>query len=158
MKDLLYEVAKFDLCLDHLSIKPLPISPSSKMKLQWDEKRAENLQNWIEINNMQLYDSKGTPIISIFFYYLGHGKSGDLPPKQECTTQWHSLIVDKLKNTKLTLLIGNYTQSYYLANKKKETLIETVRNFRKHIPNMDRIPPLLQKNNISQRKNSWFKV
>ncbi|PPK98927.1 Uracil DNA glycosylase superfamily protein [Parapedobacter indicus] len=58
---------------------------------------------------------------------------------------------------KLTLLIGQYAQKYYLKNSAKETLTETVKNYEAYLPNFIPLPHPSPRNNIWQRKNEWFK-
>ena len=58
---------------------------------------------------------------------------------------------------KLTLLIGQYAQNYYLKNTAKNTLTETVKNYEEYLPNYIPLPHPSPRNNIWQKKNEWFK-
>ena len=62
-----------------------------------------------------------------------------------------------MKEIQLTLLIGKYAQEYYLHNKTKKTLTETVRNFEEYLPGYFVLPHPSPRNNIWQAKNQWFK-
>ncbi len=58
---------------------------------------------------------------------------------------------------KLTLLIGQYAQDYYLKNMAGNTLTETVKNYKEYLPNYIPLPHPSPRNNIWQKKNEWFK-
>ncbi len=58
---------------------------------------------------------------------------------------------------KLTLLIGQYAQNFYLKNNAKITLTETVKNYKEYLPDFFPLPHPSPRNNIWQRKNEWFK-
>jgi uracil-DNA glycosylase len=61
------------------------------------------------------------------FCYPGKGESGDLPPRLECAETWMAPILEKLPKRKITLLIGQYAQGWFLKSLKKATLTETVK-------------------------------
>lgn len=90
------------------------------------------------------------------FCYPGKSKSGDLPPRPECAPQWHHLLLSKMKNVKLTLLIGQYSQKYYLLDKFKPTLTENVKNYREFLPKYLPLVHPSPRNKIWQKKNPWF--
>ena len=86
----------------------------------------------------------------------GEGSSGDLPPRPECAPLWHAALLKKMKNVQLIILIGQYAQKYYLVDKLKTTLTETVKNRHEYLP---RFLPLVHpspRNKIWQKKNPWF--
>jgi uracil-DNA glycosylase len=91
------------------------------------------------------------------FCYPGKGKSGDLPPRSECAPHWHDKLFTKMQAANLVLLIGHYAQAYYLQEKTKRTLTETVRNFEAYLPRYFVLPHPSPRNNIWQAKNEWFK-
>lgn len=57
---------------------------------------------------------------------------------------------------KLTLLIGKYAQEYYLGEKCKETLTETVHSYQVYLPDFFPLVHPSPRNNIWQKKNPWF--
>lgn len=61
-----------------------------------------------------------------------------------------------MTNVKLTLLIGNYAQKYYLGDRLKDTLTESVKNFNAYLPNYFVLPHPSPRNNIWQARNPWF--
>jgi len=61
-----------------------------------------------------------------------------------------------MPDIRLTLLIGRYAQIHYLSSARYDTLTDTVRNFRRFIP--ERFP-LVHPSPLNfrwQAKNPWF--
>ncbi|MFL5728343.1 MAG: uracil-DNA glycosylase family protein [Cytophagaceae bacterium] len=90
------------------------------------------------------------------FCYPGKGENGDLPPRPECAPLWHPSLIKKMSDIKLVLLIGQYSQNYYLGNQVKSNLTETVRHYKDYLPRYFPLPHPSPRNNIWQRKNEWF--
>ena len=90
------------------------------------------------------------------FCYPGRGNSGDLPPRPECARLWHAKLLSLMPDARLVLLIGQYAQNYYLSEKMKPTLTETVRQFKEYLPFYFPLPHPSPRNNIWQTKNKWF--
>lgn len=59
---------------------------------------------------------------------------GDKPPRPECAPLWHTRLLRHLPNIRLTLLLGQYAQRYYLASNRKATMSETVQAFSEYAP------------------------
>lgn len=175
MKKLLAEISKCQLCSKHLhehGIRPI-VTAHTESKIiiigqapgilvhqsgiPWDDKSGNNLRNWMNIDKDDFYDTKQIAIIPMGFCYPGKGKNGDLPPRKECAPQWHSQLLQKMKNVELILLIGKYAQDHYLENPVYKTLTERVKNFQQYLPNYFVLPHPSPRNNIWQAKNPWFK-
>ena len=90
------------------------------------------------------------------FAIPGTGKSGDLPPRKECSNLWHQQLFSELEDVKLTLLVGNYAQDYVLKDKKKRTLTETVKAWKQYSPRHLPLPHPSPRNNRWLAKNPWF--
>lgn len=90
------------------------------------------------------------------FCYPGKGKSGDLPPRAECAPLWHDKLMKFMTHAELVILVGQYAQNYYLKDKAKSTLTETVKNFKDYLPEYFPLPHPSPRNNIWQAKNEWF--
>ena len=111
----------------------------------------------MNIEKQDFYDATHIGILPMGFCYPGKGKSGDLPPRQECAPLWHDKVLSKMKQVRLTLLIGKYAQAYYLQDQAKNSLTETVKNFEEYLPHYFVLPHPSPRNNIWQAKNPWFK-
>ncbi len=174
MDELLLSISKCDICSAKLELGPRPIlsaKVSSKIVIigqapgsivhrtgvPWDDKSGENLRSWMGIDTEMFYDARQIALVPMGFCYPGRGKSGDLPPAKECAPLWHSKLLTKIENVQLILLIGKYAQEYYLGNKLKRTLTDTVRNYKEYLPDFFVLPHPSPRNNIWQAKNEWFK-
>ncbi|HVD96829.1 MAG TPA: uracil-DNA glycosylase family protein [Cytophagaceae bacterium] len=124
--------------------------------IPWNDKSGENLRNWMGIDKEIFYDTKKISIIPMGFCYPGKGKSGDLPPRPECAPLWHRQLREEIKNIKLILLVGQYAQNYYLGSEARETLTDTVKDYRYYLPEFFPLPHPSPRNNIWQAKNKWF--
>ena len=161
------------LCAEYLPYQPRPVfSFSTKSKIlivgqapgikvhqsgvPWDDASGDRLRKWIQVSKDQFYDTKYFSIVPMAFCYPGKGKSGDLAPRSECAEKWMEPILDKLPQRKLTLLIGQYSQAWFLKGIKKNTLTETVKNWQEYQPEYFVLPHPSPRNNIWLKKNPWF--
>jgi len=124
--------------------------------IPWDDKSGERLREWLGVTKAQFYNEDLFAIIPMGFCYPGKGSSGDLPPRPECAPLWHESLWEQLTQIKLTLLIGQYAQGYYLKTLKKNTLTETVKNYKEYLPEYLPLPHPSPRNNIWLKKNPWF--
>jgi uracil-DNA glycosylase len=135
-------------------------APGSKVHasgIPWNDKSGENLRSWLGINDSQFYDPTIFCILPMGFCYPGKGKSGDLPPRPECAPMWHQKVLDQIEKPGLMLLIGQYAQKYYLGEKSKPTLTQTVQSFKDYLDSgFLPLPHPSPRNNIWMKKNPWF--
>ncbi len=125
--------------------------------IPWNDPSGDRLRTWMGIDSATFYNKSLISIIPMGFCYPGTGKSGDLPPRPECAKLWHSSLMTMLTSLKLTLLVGNYAQRYYLAeDRKKTTLTQTVADWKKYCPKYLPLPHPSPRNNLWLRRNPWF--
>ena len=173
MQDLLKEIAKCQICAACLPNPPRPVlQVSSKSKIiiigqapgrkvhetgiPWDDASGDELRRWLGVDKDEFYNADLFGLVPMGFCYPGKGKSGDLPPRPECAPAWHDQILSNLNEPKLTLLIGQYAQKYYLGKRLKATLAETVRAWHEYIPAFMPLVHPSPRNRIWQKKNPWF--
>lgn len=173
MKKLLEQVRNCRVCEQYLELGVNPvIAANSKSKIiiigqapgkkvhetgiPWDDKSGDNLRSWLGIDKTTFYDTNIIALMPMGFCYPGKGVSGDLQPRPECAPLWHNKLLAKMTNVKLTILIGQYAQDYYLSGKTKSNLTESVKNFKDYLPQYFLLPHPSPRNNIWQAKNKWF--
>lgn len=124
--------------------------------IAWNDKSGETLRKWLNISKATFYDSNSVSIMAMGFCYRGKGTSGDLPPRPECAKLWHPQIINQFTEKPLIILIGQYAQKYYLQNKRKQNLTETVRNFEEYLPDYFVLPHPSPRNQNWVKINPWF--
>lgn len=167
------EISKCEICKGKLELVPRPVlsfhknskiaiigqAPGKAVHLSgipWDDKSGNNLRKWLGVSDEMFYNPEIFALIPMGFCYPGKGKSGDLPPTKECAPQWHNPVFEEMKNLELIILIGTYAQNYYLKDKKKRTLTDTVKAFEEYLPKFLVLPHPSPRNNIWMAKNKWF--
>lgn len=125
--------------------------------IPWNDPSGDNLRKWMGVSREQFYDNSIFGIMPMGFCYPGTGERGDFPPRKECAPLWHEPLTEAMPQAKLTMLIGQYAQKYYLGSRMKKNLTETVRNFEEYLPEFIVLPHPSPRNNIWQKKNPWFK-
>lgn len=100
----------------------------------WDDASGDHLREWLGLPADVFYDASKVAIVPMGFCYPGKKKGGDAPPRPECAPLWHERLLAHLPDDRLTLLVGQYAQRYYLGKRRKKTLTETVRSWREYAP------------------------
>lgn len=176
MATLLAEVRACTVCAGYLPLGPRPIvrlaeearilvvgqAPGTKVHasgIPWDDASGKRLRAWMGLEADAFYDETRIAIVPMGFCYPGKGSGGDMPPRPECAPLWHQRLLEHLPNRKLTLLIGQYAQEYYLSERRKATLGETVRAWEEYLPSgyMPLVHPS-PRNGIWLSKNPWFEA
>lgn len=173
MKQLLKEISWCEVCAHDLPHRPRPVvslAPKSKILIigqapgrkvhesgvPWDDHSGDALRAWMGIDKPTFYDPEKIGIMPMGFCYPGKGRSGDLPPRPECAPLWHPQLFERFENVKLTLLIGQYAQRYYLKELAHKNLTETVRDFEQYLPKYFPLPHPSPRNRFWMAKNPWF--
>lgn len=124
--------------------------------IPWNDQSGKTLRAWLGVSDEVFYDARKFAIVPMGFCYPGRGKSGDLPPRQECAPLWHLPLLKKMPEIQLTLLIGQYAQKYYLKGRIGKNLTETVRSFETYLPVVFPLPHPTPRNRFWLKKNPWF--
>ncbi|MCE7597218.1 uracil-DNA glycosylase family protein [Vibrio fluvialis] len=123
--------------------------------IPWNDPSGDRLRQWLNVDKKTFYDPKQIAIMPMGLCYPGKGRSGDLPPRKECAPLWHQKVLAQLPNIEMTLLIGQYAQTYYLPD-KPATLTETVRQWHRWAPRYIPLPHPSPRNTLWLKKNPWF--
>ncbi|WP_046745784.1 uracil-DNA glycosylase family protein [Kordia zhangzhouensis] len=173
MKNLLEEILGCTICKAHLPLGPNPIlsahvsskiiligqAPGLKVHqngIPWNDMSGKRLRQWLNVPDAVFYDEKKIALIPMGFCYPGKGKSGDLAPRKECAEAWHNQLLHYMPQAELVLLVGQYAQKYYLKEKAKKTLTETVANYDCFLPAFFPLPHPSPRNRFWLHKNPWF--
>lgn len=173
MKKLLRDIRSCEFCKEHLPLGPRPIvSGNNQSKIilvsqapgrlahesgiAWDDPSGRQLRNWLGVDDQTFYNPNNFAVLPTGFCYPGKGVTGDLPPRPECAPLWHESVWNEFKNVKLIILIGAYSQNYYLKNNNKRNLTETVASYKEYLPKYFPIPHPSPVNRFWLSKNKWF--
>lgn len=166
---LLSEIRACRLCEAQLPLGPRPVlrasatsrllivgqAPGTKVHasgIPWDDASGKRLREWLQMDPATFYDTSRIAIVPMGFCYPGKVGGGDAPPRPECRATWHPRLLPLLKQVQLTLLIGQYSQAYFLGERRKATLTETVAAWREYMPGHLPLP------HPSPRNIGWFKA
>ena len=122
----------------------------------WNDASGEVLIDWLGVTEDQFRNPELFGLLPMDFYYPGAARSGDLPPRKAFAERWHPPLLALMPDVRLTLLIGRYAQIQYLPSTRQGRLTDTVRNYRRFVP--ERFP-LVHPSPLNFRwhtKNPWF--
>lgn len=122
----------------------------------WNDLSGVKLRGWLGVTDEQFYDPDLFGIIPMDFFYPGKGAHGDLPPRKGFAEKWHPKILAQMPDVQLIVLVGAYSQKYYLGSARKATLTETVHSYHEYLP---KFMPLVHPSPLNFRwhaRNPWF--
>lgn len=172
LDDLLREIRRCDVCAEYLPLGPRPVlsahrearllvigqAPGRRVHasgVPWDDPSGERLRAWLGLDAKRFY-GKRVALVPMGFCYPGTGRSGDLPPRSECSELWQAKLLERLPNVELTLLLSRYAHDYHLGDGGKQSLTATVRAWREYTPERLPLPHPSPRNNRWLAKNPWF--
>jgi uracil-DNA glycosylase len=176
LKSLLREVRACRICEAKLPLGPRPVvqlastarllivgqAPGSKVHrsgIPWDDASGDRLRDWLGMDRSIFFDEAKVAILPMGFCYPGAGvNGGDDPPRPECAPFWHQRLLKHVPDIRLTLLVGQYAQRYYLASRRKDSMTETVQAFSEYAPQFFPLPHPSWRSAVWMKKHSWFEV
>ncbi|GIX35833.1 MAG: hypothetical protein KatS3mg126_1612 [Lysobacteraceae bacterium] len=175
LQALLAEIRACQICASQLPLGPRPVlraaasarllvvgqAPGVRVHhsgLPWNDSSGIRLRHWLALDREHFYDASRVAIVPMGFCYPGTGRSGDLPPRPECSKTWHPRLLPLLPHVRLTLLIGHYAQVWFLGAARRRTLTETVRAWRHYLPRFLPLPHPSPRNQLWLRTNPWFEA
>ncbi len=126
------------ICMIHTQAKILIIGQAPGLKTQekggvFYDLSGNRLRSWLDVDEDFFYNSGLISVLPMDFYFPGHGKSGDLPPRKNFADRWHKQCLDLMPHIELTILIGKYAQDYYLENVSGR-ITDNVLNYKQYLP------------------------
>jgi uracil-DNA glycosylase len=166
LQRVLREVRACRFCEAHLplGVRLLIVgqAPGSKVHesgTPWSDASGDRLREWLQLESAQFYDAATVAIVPMGLCYPGRGPGGaDLPPRPECAPRWHRRLLDELPQVRLTLLLGQYAQRFYLGSRRKVTLTQTVHAWDEYAPRFFPLPHPSWRSAIWMRRNPWFEA
>ncbi len=117
----------------------------------FDDPSGDRLRSWLGVDRDTFYDPDSFALVPMGFCFPGTGKGGDLPPRPECAATWRQKLLAGMPDVKLTLLLGQYANSWHLDDQNGSTLAATVSNWRSYWPSLMPLP------HPSPRNVRWLK-
>ena len=170
---LLNDIRACTICATHLPNVPKPIlqaSADSKILIigqapgqkahasgiPWNDPSGDRLRLWLGVDKETFYDADIFALMPMGFCYPGKANGGDAPPRPECAPKWHASLIGKMPKIRLTLLIGQYSQKYYLQENIKSNLTDTVAAYHEYLPKYLPMPHPSPRNVAWFKNNQWF--
>jgi len=175
LDSILADIGRCKACEAHLPHPPRPVlqagrsarlviigqAPGSKVHesgVPWRDQSGDRLRDWTGLDEATFYDPSRVALIPMGFCYPGAANGADLPPRSECAPLWHTRLLHLLPEVRLTLLVGIHAQGYYLRDRTKATMTETVRNFESSGPGRFPLPHPSWRSTGWMRRNPWFEA
>ena len=125
--------------------------------IPFNDPSGVRLRSWLAVEPETFYDESRIALVPMGFCYPGRdARGGDKPPRPECAPLWQPPIRAALPQIELTLLVGQYSQAFYLKADRKASLTETVRAWRDYLPSYLPLPHPSWRNTAWLKKNPWF--
>lgn len=170
---LLREIRACRICEAHLPLGPRPVlqagsgarilivsqAPGARVHetgIPWNDASGRRLRDWLRMDDAVFYDPRRVAIVPMGFCYPGKAGSGDAPPRPECRVTWHPRLLPLLPDIRLTLLVGQYAQAWFLGPRRKPSLTETMRAWRGYMPTVLPLPHPSPRNVAWFKANPWF--
>jgi uracil-DNA glycosylase len=164
------------LCAGYLPLGPRPVlrgsatarllvvgqAPGTRVHatgIPWNDPSGDRLRQWLDLDRERFYDESRIAIVPIGLCYPGTDpRGGDLPPRPECAPLWHPRLRSALAGVALTLPIGQYAHAYYLGDRRRESVTETVRAWRDYLPKFLPLPHPSWRTTRWLKLNPWFEA
>lgn len=133
-----------------------PGRKAEETRLFWNDLSGDRLREWMGISKEKFYETDRIAQLPMDFYYPGKAKTGDIPPRKGFAEKWHPLLLKEMPHIETIILIGSYSQKYYLGKRCGKNLTETVRNFKEYLPEY---LPMVHPSPLNQgwlKRNEWF--
>jgi uracil-DNA glycosylase len=119
---------------------------------------GDRLRQWLGVDEAQFYDPANFAIVPMGFCFPGlDAKGGDLPPRRECAPAWRDRLMAAMPQVRLILAIGQYAQAWHLGPMRRNSLTETVADWRGILAATQSGRAVLPLPHPSWRNSGWIK-
>ena len=133
-----------------------PGSKTHEKGITFDDPSGNRLRDWMGVDWDTFYNPDKIAVLPMGFCYPGTGSAGDLPPRSECAPAWRREFLDYMSEIKLTFIIGRYARDWHLPERQKESLTETIKDWKTLAPEIIPLPHPSPRNNRWLKQNPWF--
>jgi uracil-DNA glycosylase len=123
--------------------------------IPFDDPSGNRLRDWLGVTREQFYDPDLFAIMPMGFCFPGTAKGGDLPPRPLCAETWRKRLLAGIPNIQLTLVIGQYAQTWHLPEQHALNLTERVCAALPDAPAIP-LPHPSPRNGMWLKQNLWF--
>ncbi|SLN75743.1 uracil-DNA glycosylase family protein [Roseisalinus antarcticus] len=121
------------------------------------DRSGDRLRDWLGLDEATFYDRRRVAILPNSFCFPGYDDKGsDLPPPAICAATWHDRAMAMMPALRLKLLIGAYSQRWYLGTRRSVT--EVVRDWRSAPEDVICLPHPSWRNTGWLKRNPWFET
>jgi len=124
--------------------------------IPWNDPSGDVLRGWLRMDREAFYDTTRIAIVPVGLCYPGTVDGVDLPPCPGCAPRWQPRFRAALPAVSLTLLVGAYAQAYYLKERRKASVADTVHAWREYLPEFFVLPHPSWRNKGWIARNPWF--
>ncbi|GBQ15915.1 uracil-DNA glycosylase family protein [Swaminathania salitolerans] len=171
LEALVQRVRQCTICASELPLGPRPlihVSPRSRILIasqapgriahesgkSFYDPSGRRLRGWMGLSEDTFYDTGKVAILPMGLCYPGRlPNGGDKPPRPECAPAWRDEILAHLRDLRLILLVGSYSQDYTLG---RGSVSARVRAFRDYLPRYFPLPHPSWRTGVWERKSPWF--
>lgn len=139
-------------------IAQAPGQKAQEQQMFWNDRSGQRLRDWLGVSWDEFYHSQKIAIMPMDFYFLGKGRSGDLPPRADFAKKWHPQLIKLMPHIQLTILVGSYASHAYLHLPRSVKQTTIVQNYQKYLPDYFPIVHPSPRNQIWIKKNPWFRT
>lgn len=126
--------------------------------LPFNDASGNRLRDWMGVTREEFYDLGRLAIVPMGFCFPGYdAKGSDLPPRRECAPAWRNSVMAAMPQIDTILVIGQYAAAWHLGARRRQSMTETVRNWRDYFLVNDG-PRILPLPHPSWRNSGWLKT
>ena len=127
--------------------------------LPFDDPSGDRLRGWMGVDRETFYGHPAIGVAAMAFCFPGTDPAGgDYPPPARCASLWRRRLLAELPKVALTLLIGRPAQLWALGDRAPPSMTETVRAWKRYLPDALVMPHPSWRNSGWQKRHPWFEA